>query len=304
MLQLRFTNASKPPMWLVAPKYTFGTNHDCDCILTHAGVEPVHAQIVVVGEAVSLVRKCESGVISVNGADITQEKLLSIGDKIALGEATFTVIDLKKESAQAKAQTAENTALRPAINPQDAKGIASWNLRPLNTTLTSVSFYSLQGTMLLGRSKECDISIPATHLSRKHAKFSVLAGNLTVEDLGSSNGTFVNGARVERVKLTHGDEVSFDTLRFRVESTREADDVTTLRPALDETQIRQAVTPEQLSGKAGAAGRKPLPVRPNAGHKSLGQTKDKGSRGDSLVFVLGAGLVVAVVVFLAWFLLV
>jgi pSer/pThr/pTyr-binding forkhead associated (FHA) protein len=53
-------------------------------------------------------------------------------------------------------------------------------------------------------------------LSRKHARLIPTEGGVIVEDLGSTNGSFVNGERVQRAVAKPGDEIGFDTLRFRL----------------------------------------------------------------------------------------
>ena len=65
----------------------------------------------------------------------------------------------------------------------------------------------------LGRREENDIVINNTWISGRHAMFSLGDDGLyEVKDLGSSNGTFVNGVRVESHKLRDGDAVSFGQL--------------------------------------------------------------------------------------------
>ena len=297
MLQLRFTNANKAPIWLVAPKYSFGTNHDNDCILTDKGIAPIHAEIIVAGEAVSLIRKAADELIMVNNTIIESETLLYAGDQIVFGGIQINLVDPKHENPQARTQGNDKTHLRSSASSDKAE----WFLRPLNTTLIAGDGFALLGTMTLGRAKECDISIPASHLSRKHAKFSVISGSLMVEDLASSNGTFVNGVQRDSITLKHGDEVSFDTLKFRVESARNIDAATTIRAALDETQIRNAVTPEQLKSSRPATPRKAaLPVRPK---QSAAQSSNASGSSDALVLVLGIFFVVAFIAAVSWYLL-
>jgi pSer/pThr/pTyr-binding forkhead associated (FHA) protein len=60
---------------------------------------------------------------------------------------------------------------------------------------------------IVGRSADCDLPIEDQGLSRQHATFHVNGGKVTVEDLDSRNGTFVEGERVERRALRPGDRV-------------------------------------------------------------------------------------------------
>lgn len=58
---------------------------------------------------------------------------------------------------------------------------------------------------VIGRAESVDLQIPANRVSREHAVVSWEGGEFWIRDLGSTNGTFVNGARVERHRLGHGD---------------------------------------------------------------------------------------------------
>jgi class 3 adenylate cyclase/predicted component of type VI protein secretion system len=64
-----------------------------------------------------------------------------------------------------------------------------------------------EGEVTLGRNPVCDIVLSEEQISRQHAKLSVREGALTLEDLGSNNGTFVNGERITRVQTLVGTEV-------------------------------------------------------------------------------------------------
>lgn len=65
-----------------------------------------------------------------------------------------------------------------------------------------------QGDSLLGRSPECLIVLPSERVSREHAVVRRIHCGLEIEDLGSRNGTFVNGSRIRRATvLQQGDEV-------------------------------------------------------------------------------------------------
>jgi pSer/pThr/pTyr-binding forkhead associated (FHA) protein len=65
-----------------------------------------------------------------------------------------------------------------------------------------------QGDSLLGRSPECLIVLPSERVSREHAVVRRIHCGLEIEDLGSRNGTWVNGTRIRRATvLQQGDEV-------------------------------------------------------------------------------------------------
>lgn len=73
------------------------------------------------------------------------------------------------------------------------------------------------GILHIGRAEDNDIVLADVSVSRRHARLEVTPEGLVVEDLGSGNGTFFNGKRVDRQVLGHGDELSLDPFVLRVE---------------------------------------------------------------------------------------
>jgi len=63
--------------------------------------------------------------------------------------------------------------------------------------------------VLCGRAEECQVRTGSDQASRRHCRIILQAGMIIVEDLGSRNGTFVNGHRVTRVRTAAGDRIAF-----------------------------------------------------------------------------------------------
>jgi pSer/pThr/pTyr-binding forkhead associated (FHA) protein len=79
------------------------------------------------------------------------------------------------------------------------------------------SIYQLTSTLDAGRSDDNEILLLDDHVSRKHARFSLVDGIVWISDFRSANGTYVNGNRLNGgCRLFHGDEISFDQLRFQL----------------------------------------------------------------------------------------
>lgn len=71
----------------------------------------------------------------------------------------------------------------------------------------------LEGSNLVGRDRDCAVRIDSPTLSRRHARLIVTNGATTVEDLGSKNGTHVNGQPVTHpVALGENDEIQFGSV--------------------------------------------------------------------------------------------
>lgn len=72
-------------------------------------------------------------------------------------------------------------------------------------TLLALDWAGEVSDMTIGRSKDCDVVLPHSTVSRRHARLGFRDGVWILQDLSSTNGTFVNGRRVARVKLEPGD---------------------------------------------------------------------------------------------------
>ena len=70
----------------------------------------------------------------------------------------------------------------------------------------------------IGRSSECTIALPHPSVSRQHCRIWCENGRYRIEDLGSTNRTFLNGEVVTRADLRDGDQISIgsNALKFFV----------------------------------------------------------------------------------------
>ena len=62
-------------------------------------------------------------------------------------------------------------------------------------------------TVSIGRSRSCDLRLPGGDASRRHAEITGGPDGFTITDLGSTNGTYVNGQRVQKHVLQPGDQI-------------------------------------------------------------------------------------------------
>lgn len=68
--------------------------------------------------------------------------------------------------------------------------------------------WKITGALTLGRGQDCDVIIPLRQVSRHHCRISTGQNGLQIEDLGSKNGTFLNGSLIQEPSmLNDGDEV-------------------------------------------------------------------------------------------------
>lgn len=202
MLQISFTSSQRPPVWLVKSRYTIGREKGSDIWLSDPAVAAMHAELLVEDGTVRLIPHSPNAV-SVNGQPVTDAAILAQGALIRLGETEFTVTDSHQISQATKGEGAGDAMLN------------GWYLQGKTTALSNRQ-YPVKGEMILGRARDCDISLAVAHLSRQHARIQVRETCLEVEDLGSVNGTFLNRQQIRKATAHLGDELRFDTLCFRV----------------------------------------------------------------------------------------
>src|SRR5205823_9874665 len=76
------------------------------------------------------------------------------------------------------------------------------------------SFSLTRDITVIGRREDCDLRIPLGEVSRKHCRLIRDGDSLRLEDLGSSNGTYLNAQRVQEAILTPGDSVQVGPVVF------------------------------------------------------------------------------------------
>lgn len=81
----------------------------------------------------------------------------------------------------------------------------------------SISTYHIGSEgLVLGRASECDVVLPDSLVSRRHARVWIEGNQLKVEDLGSRNGISVNGERVVRLRVEEGDQLTVGSHTFQI----------------------------------------------------------------------------------------
>ena len=70
--------------------------------------------------------------------------------------------------------------------------------------------------IIVGRSSDLDMVLVEDMVSRKHARIAMAEDQIWIEDLGSTNGTFVNGEKIKRARLKEGDRVLIGTSILKV----------------------------------------------------------------------------------------
>lgn len=114
--------------------------------------------------------------------------------------------------------------------------------------------------LIIGRSSDLDMVLVEDMVSRKHAKISTLNDQVIIQDLGSTNGTFVNGEKIKRVRLREGDRILIGTSIIKLVALE--GDAAAAAPAVGDFQ-------------GGSASVSPSPKRTVSGARSMAGTIDE-----------------------------
>lgn len=232
MFKLQFKDNPNRSIWLVGEKITIGSHGDNTVVLDGLGIDEFHAEILISPER--LVLRSTPGSCIVNDLPVDDHFEMGANDELRIGKERFLIIDpqhLSSKTASGK--------------DKPAKKRADWYLVPDHAKLKALDF-SITDKAILGRSTGCKLSVPYKLLSREHAEFWLEDGVLHLKDLGSSNGSFVNGERVEQASLKNGDKVAFAKLVFEVKGPETSKPVAKQKQVdnnltMDRTIIRPAV---------------------------------------------------------------
>ncbi|MGC8641247.1 MAG: FHA domain-containing protein [Isosphaeraceae bacterium] len=232
----------------MATSLTIGSRPDCDLVLRSRTVSGRHCRL----------SRDTAGFIledlnSTNGTFFNGERVLGSmpinltpGDTIHLGSHPLSADQILRLFDQIAAPT-----LTPTLSPT-----------PTLTTSPTPTFLVRADRMLIGRSAECDQVVDLPVVSSRHARIFRSGGQFLIEDLGSSNGTYVNGDRiVGPVVVNHGDRIALGSAVFVL-------DTNSWKPE-----------PEDL-GAGQSAAPLPEPAAPSAGQmisvKSVEQPETSG----------------------------
>lgn len=110
----------------------------------------------------------------------------------------------------------EDRAEHP-LSPDEAahvEGLSGYAIVVEKGPRKGMSFLLNDGNTTVGRHPDSDIFLNDVTVSRHHCRFVTSGDELTVEDSGSTNGTYVNDERVDSAKLQAGDEVLIGRFHF------------------------------------------------------------------------------------------
>lgn len=147
--------------------------------------------------------------------------LLTTDDDLAVGEFGIAT---RMAPEEASAEDVAALPAPPADEPQHTmvyRAEAPDEPAAAMLTLDGKSRPITKPEVVLGRSREADLRLADANVSRKHAEIRRVGSAYWVADLGSTNGTLVNGKRVTRQQLEDGDRITLGATEVVFELPRE-----------------------------------------------------------------------------------
>jgi pSer/pThr/pTyr-binding forkhead associated (FHA) protein len=179
---------------VLGPGSTYlGRGVENNIVLDSPQVSRRHARIDCAGGRCMVEDLGSTNGLFVNGRKVSRA-VLSPGDRLRLGD-----VELIHQAAGVPSHGATSPRAPLAQAWLEMGGVRQ-SLSPQGVTL--------------GRSRDNDVYLSDRLASRWHARIDVQQGAFVISDLGSANGTFVNGQRIQRQVLRNGDEIRIGDSRL------------------------------------------------------------------------------------------
>jgi DNA-binding NtrC family response regulator len=201
-IRLSFVDSDHAPVCLGGPRIRVGSGAGNELVLRGMRVQPVHALLVRSEDGFEVLDFSGEG-IELNGRRVFRAALHG-GDHLRIGGQHLR-LELIPGSERRLSVDPEQTSLFaavPELSPPPVAAVLRARIRNVWRTL------SLRGrAVFIGKSSDNDLVLDEPTVSRWHCRLWPALPGHEVEDLGSTNGTLVNGARVERAALRLGSEL-------------------------------------------------------------------------------------------------
>lgn len=205
-MKLTFPGGEHPQVRLDPGVRRIGSDPASHIVLRMPGVEPLHCELHVSEKGVML-QVPGNASVNVNGRPVAGLIALRSGDRLDFNDVQAKLVALEANAGMPATANDDPgaTAVRVAV--------PRYFLRALDAGGRN---HPISGPVLVGRARDCQVRLEDDGLSRRHARLLPTNEGLQVEDLGSTNGTTLNGKRILRGVARPGDEIAFDGQRFSV----------------------------------------------------------------------------------------
>jgi pSer/pThr/pTyr-binding forkhead associated (FHA) protein len=210
-MKLVFPGGEHAAVSLAEGVITIGNDAACDVVLKGAGVAPRHCEIAYGGGRASVRPLDPSAPTVLNGRQASGDTAIKDGDLLVLGRVGCSITSGERQQAAPVPAPAHATAddgrtrVRATLPKFMLRGVSG---------VTLGKTFAVTDNAVMGRQPDCEIPVPSEEVSRHHARLRLTPDGLYVEDMGSANGTYLNGKRTQSGHLKPGEELRLDTVRF------------------------------------------------------------------------------------------
>lgn len=273
-VQLDFISSGKQPFILTKQTISLGRSPECDIIFDDQAimVSRKHAEISWKSNEVILTDNQSFNGTLVNGQRISTPTTLFHTDEIQIGMKgpVLRLNSPKLVAPNGQNQVANNNkaiafqevdAPKTMVFKADTIIPNKVNLEP--QLILSIGFGN-NNQLKIGRDNSNDIKLDGLQISNRHANLNKTNNGVTIEDLGSTNGIFVNGNRVSRSQISGNDSVQIGSFVLKVDKN---DNIgvfdTRSKVRIDAVNITKEVKNRGGSGKLKILDSVSLSIQPN-----------------------------------------
>ncbi len=224
-LLVRYPNQAPVPQSISKPVFTLGRAPDNDLVLNYPTVSSHHARLEQHGTFYQIIDLSSTNGTTVNGQRLPphQPQLLKAGDILRIGDVQGNSVSLAFQGGGGGGQAQRGTIL----------------LDPNQFTAPQVT---------LGRDPQSNVPLPSPMASWHHARIDHTPQGDVLHDLGSTNGTFVNGQRITRHTLRQGDMIQIGPFRLTYTATGLAQAANVGQIRLDGIHLKRRVKDRKSGG--------------------------------------------------------
>lgn len=219
-MRLHFPHGEQTDVLLREGETSLGAAASNAVVLKGEGVQPIHASLLHDRRGLTLIVREGGQATHVNARPVREKAILRVGDMVSLGHV---LVAIKPDSDQyVTSRIPPKTSQDEVMSEQNNE--TRYRMAPPKAVLRGVSgtyfgkVIPVSGRLTIGRGNDCDLVLDEPEMSRRHAMVEATPAGIWLRDLGSSNGTYVNGVQVRDAVLFTGDQLAFDRNRFLIEA--------------------------------------------------------------------------------------
>lgn len=261
-MRLHFPHGEQTDVMLREGETSLGSAASNAVVVKGDGVQPIHASLLFDRRGLTLIVREGAHSTHVNARPVREKAIVRVGDMVSLGNV---LVAIKPDSDQyITSRVPPKSSTDDAMSEQNNE--TRYRMAPPKAVLRGVSgpyfgkVIAISGRLSIGRGNDCDLVLDEPEMSRRHAMVEATPAGIWLRDLGSANGTYVNGVQVRDAVLFTGDQLAFDRNRFLIEApgtpTRplgmDVQDISG-KPQVEVTQTLQAIRLDAARSDAATA---------------------------------------------------